>query len=105
VFDGRWIYFVDATCCTYLTRFDSRAAFDAPASWSNFEMSTVNSGPLGFSTGIFDGRYVYLVPYGQGMFNGLISRYDTFARPATARAQTANCCCARHAVARSAVGT
>ncbi len=32
----------------------------------------------GFSGGIFDGRYIYMVPYNNGAYYGQITRYDTF---------------------------
>jgi hypothetical protein len=80
VFDGRWIYFVPDDTQAHLMRFDTQGAFAAPTSWSGFAMSTVNPGPRSFAAGIFDGRYVYLVPNGHGAWNGLTSRYDTTAR-------------------------
>jgi hypothetical protein len=79
VFDGRFLYYIDSDCCGYLTRFDTLLMFTAPASWNGFAMSAVNSGPLGFATGIFDGRYLYLVPNGGKTPTGLISRFDTKA--------------------------
>jgi hypothetical protein len=84
VSDGTNLYFVNSDCCAAFTRYDTGAPFTTATSWSTFDTRTVNSGPQGFAGGAFDGRYVYLVPNGQGSYNGLVTRYDTtssFALP------------------------
>ena len=44
---------------------------------SYFDTTTVNSNSTGFTGGVFDGRYIYLVPYNNGSIFGQITRYDT----------------------------
>lgn len=40
--------------------------------------ANVNANSKGFSGGIFDGRYIYMIPYNNGAFYGQITRFDTF---------------------------
>ena len=57
----------------------TQAAFGLPGSWTTFDVSTVNAGAKGFFSAAFDGRYVYLVPYNNGAYHGIVTRYDTQA--------------------------
>ena len=76
-FDGRFVYLVPFND-TVAARFDTTASFTASASWSTFDVSTVNSALTrpGFAGAAFDGRFLYLVPYGGGG-SGLVARVDT----------------------------
>ena len=75
VFDGRYVYFPAADVRGRLTRFDTQGAFDAAASWAVFEMSSAVQGATNFfNGGVFDGRYLYLVPD-----SAVAVRYDTRA--------------------------
>jgi hypothetical protein len=58
-------------------RYNTGAAFDAPTSWTSFDIGTLNASARGFVGGAFDGRYVYYAPYNNGNYHGLIVRYDT----------------------------
>lgn len=83
-FDGRYLYLVpcqtDATTRDgVVTRYDTTASFAAPASWSTFDTTSVNPNAKGFIGGTFDGRFLYLVPYYNGNYDGVAARYDTTA--------------------------
>lgn len=65
VFDGRYIYFMPYFNSAYdglVTRYDTKASFTAPASWTTHDLLAQNSNALGFVSGTFDGRYLYLAP-------------------------------------------
>jgi hypothetical protein len=77
-FDGRYLYLVPAGDSSVVARYDTQATFTAPTSWSVFDPALIaldGGFSAGFHGAIFDGRYVYLVPY-----NGnVVARYDTHA--------------------------
>jgi hypothetical protein len=82
-FDGTHVYFAP-----YITqggnghiavRFDSTAGFETSSAWSVFDVSSVNAKAVGFIGGVFDGRYLYLVPTGGGTSMAPAVRYDTTA--------------------------
>ena len=81
VFDGRYLYFLpnnDGTGADgIVARYDPTGGFGASGSWQTFDVSTVNGGAKGFQGGAFDGRYIYLVPYNNGSYDGVFVRYDT----------------------------
>ncbi|HUJ60778.1 MAG TPA: hypothetical protein VLX92_19885 [Kofleriaceae bacterium] len=80
VFDGRYLYFLpnnNGAIDGIVARFDTQGGFGASGSWETFDVSTVNGGAKGFEGGAFDGRYLYLVPYNNGAYDGLFVRYDT----------------------------
>ena len=90
-FDGRYVYYVpyyNGTAHTGLVaRFDTRAAdgFASAASWSFFDLQSVNGNAVGFHGVSFDGRYLYLAQLYNGAlgtsshYGGLVARYDTQA--------------------------
>jgi len=79
-FDGRYLYFVpngNAAPNGVVARYDTKARyFDDLLAWSIFDTTTIAKGAKGFVGATFDGRYVYLVPNG----NGVVVRFDTFQR-------------------------
>jgi hypothetical protein len=79
VFDGRYVYYVPYNHQfggkSVVGRYDTQAAFGASASWSTFDLTTVNASVESFFGGVFDGRYVYFVPN----IDGIVGRYDTQA--------------------------
>jgi hypothetical protein len=84
VFDGHYLYFVPysggtGTPSSFVARYDtsSGSGFASAASWTFFDLTTVNAGARGFIGAAFDGRYVYLVPDNNGSFDGLVARFDT----------------------------
>jgi hypothetical protein len=77
-FDGRYVYFVpyfDGSYSGLAARYDTEAAFATGSSWTTFDTTTVNPGAAGFAGALFDGRYIYFVPFS----SGLVTRYDTQA--------------------------
>ncbi|MBF8263360.1 MAG: hypothetical protein HW387_1025 [Parachlamydiales bacterium] len=85
VFDGRYVYLVPnsytvtgvTTISGLITRYDTAQSFTAAASYTCFDTTAVNNASKGFNGGVFDGRYVYLVPFNNGAALGTITRYDT----------------------------
>ena len=87
-FDGRYIYFIPnfqgTAASGLISRYDTQGSFASAASWSSFDMTTVNPSATGYRGVTFDGRYLYLVPYGnypQLSPNRaqMVARYDTQA--------------------------
>jgi hypothetical protein len=77
-FDGRYVYLVPeantgTTMATgaqvvgngLVVRYDTTRPFDAPSSWSTFDLkANFGTTVAAFFGAVFDGRYLYLVPYG-----------------------------------------
>jgi len=90
-FDGRYLYFAPAEDRAgpsgRVLRYDTQATFAAAASWSSFDMATVAVNAKGFKGALFDGRYVYLVPWASAhdhvsvttTSSGLVMRFDSTA--------------------------
>lgn len=79
-FDGRYVYFVPNEAPNLALRYDTTGAFAAPASWSTFDTESVDINAYGFMGAVFDGRYVYYVPwYSSGAVSNTMARYDTTA--------------------------
>lgn len=81
-FDGRYVYFLPDNHNWpnngVVARYDTRTNFNATTSWSAFDLQTVfptanGRGANFFIGGAFDGRYVYLVPWGGG---SVMARFD-----------------------------
>ena len=53
-----------------VVRYDAEAQFAATASWSTFDVGSVNAAARGFAGATFDGQYVYLVPYSGSVVAG-----------------------------------
>lgn len=89
VCDGRYIYYVplnNGNLHGQVARFDTARAFGDPAAWERFDTAQVHAGSRGFIDGLFDGRYLYLVPFCRGQHHGQVTRYDTqgdFSDPAS----------------------
>jgi hypothetical protein len=82
-FDGRFVYFLpnyDGTPDSTVVRFDSRGDFADAGSWTTHDTTSEHPGTGSFQGGVFDGRYLYLVPYGpSSALGGSVTRYDTQA--------------------------
>jgi hypothetical protein len=77
-FDGRYVYFVPNEAPNLALRYDTTGAFASSASWSTFDTESVNINAYGFMGAVFDGRYVYYVPwYSSGAVSNTLARYDT----------------------------
>ena len=82
VFDGRYIYYVPYAH-SVVVRLDTRGDFTSATSWSSSDAAgTSGLAARGYDGGIFDGRYVYFLPFWQGGdaktgFHGELLRYNT----------------------------
>lgn len=89
VFDGRYIYFSPQFNGTdfhgEVLRYDTANPFGAAASWASFDPGSngVGTDADGYEGAVFDGRFVYFVPYRNGTpypdFHSEVLRYDTLA--------------------------
>ncbi|CAK0775073.1 conserved hypothetical protein [Gammaproteobacteria bacterium] len=82
VYDGRYLYFVPMAngpgrFFGQVTRYDTHSDFHDSASWTVFDTALVNAASRGFADGLFDGRYLYLIPYHHDRHHGQVTRYDT----------------------------
>jgi hypothetical protein len=82
VFDGRYIYFAPnfngAARHGTVLRYDTQGAFSTSSSWQAYDAgSTSGLNTRGYRGAVFDGRYVYFVPNNNGVYHGLVLRYDT----------------------------
>jgi len=77
-FDGRFMYFVPNQDGV-VARFDSFGAFEDRGAWSHYDMVTgVSVNASGFWGAVFDGQYMYFVPYE----TGVVTRFHARATPA-----------------------
>lgn len=84
VFDGTYMYFVPNTpdggsVHGEVLRYDTRKPYTVASSWKTFDPSSngLPSSLRGFQEGIFDGTYLYFVPYANGTQFGQIMRFNT----------------------------
>ena len=87
VFDGQYVYLAPFTIGSgssayygEVLRFDTSGAFDDPFSWTTYDPGAngVGTDPDGYSGAVFDGKYVYFVPFNNGTgMHGEVLRYDT----------------------------
>jgi prepilin-type N-terminal cleavage/methylation domain-containing protein len=81
-FDGRYVYFSpywDGTAYSgKVLRYDTTGTFTTAGSWSSYDASGVGTNTKGYWGSVFDGRYVYFVPFYDGTsYHGKVLRYDT----------------------------
>jgi hypothetical protein len=79
VFDGRFLYLV-AYAHAVIVRYDTLGDFTEATSWSSRDVDgTDGLGTGGFDGGLFDGRYVYFIPWSSagGGHHGNFLRFDT----------------------------
>ena len=78
-FDGRYMYFAPSkySPSNEVLRYDTTQTFDVASAWSSFDIQPSSGG--GYAGAVFDGRYIYLVPYYtyQNIGQGEFQRYDT----------------------------
>jgi hypothetical protein len=85
VFDGRYVYFVPTNNGDEyhgeVLRYDTTGDFANTASWATYDAKYNSPGAIGgYAGAVFDGRYVYFVPYRNaysGPRHGEVLRYDT----------------------------
>ena len=83
-FDGRYIYFSPYNNGTIYhgvtARFDTQntAGFTSATSWETVDLTTITAGAAGFLGIVFDGRYLYYVPYANATssWDGIVMRFD-----------------------------
>jgi len=84
-FDGRYVYFVPSYDAQgaglgVIARYDTTGTFTSSTAWSTFDVSTVNASAKGYRGAVFDGRYLFFVPYYNAPnYHGFVARYDTQA--------------------------
>lgn len=100
-FDGRYLYFSPGQTATEyhgnVLRYDTQAEFKTGASWVAYPAGNIGGFTTkGFQGAVFDGRYVYFIPFlnnsgGGGTIapHGVFLRYDTSADFSTASSWTA----------------
>jgi hypothetical protein len=80
-FDGRHVYFLplvnNGTYDGVVTRYDTLASFGAAGSWSTFDTTTLDPNAKGFTSGVFDGRYLYLASYA----TPVVARFEAKSPP------------------------
>jgi hypothetical protein len=80
-FDTRYVYFAPyyngSSYHGLVTRYDTTQPWGVGASYSTFDVSSVNAAAKGFYGAAFDGKYVYFVPHYNGGYHGVVARYDT----------------------------
>lgn len=80
IFDGRFVYYMPLNNGEFhgqITRYDAHGQFDDARSWSYYDTAKLNANSKGFANGVFDGRYLYLIPYCNGVHFGQVTRYDS----------------------------
>jgi hypothetical protein len=77
-FDGRYVYLAPRQGGV-VARYDTGGAdLSSVTAWTIFDASALSQRIHGYGGAVFDGRYVYFVPYGgYGYANGVVTRYDT----------------------------
>lgn len=82
MFDGQYIYYVPYAN-TVAVRFDTTGDFTDADAWSAFDAAgTSGLSASGYDGAVFDGRYIYFIPFWEGDdpgfgFHGNVLRYDT----------------------------
>jgi len=89
-FDGRYIYFVpdlDIGVYSYTgvpsglaVRYDTTQSFFTVTSWETFDISMLANAE-GFAGAVFDGQYMYFVPYNNKSFDGIVARFNAKTPP------------------------
>jgi hypothetical protein len=93
VFDGRYVYYMPyhqkpMFCLGYhgkTVRYDTQAPFASASSWQAIDFENIFAPGVGhatgYVTGVYDGRYVYYVPYfNSSGYHGKAVRYDTHSK-------------------------
>jgi hypothetical protein len=76
-FDGRFVYFLPGAAPNILVRYDRLSTFTADCAWSSVDLGAVmvDAGTPGSLGGaVFDGEYLYLIPFSSGIFGRFHAR-------------------------------
>ena len=81
-FDGRYVYYVPCRTADFhgtALRYDTEGDFKSAASWESFDAgSTDGLATVGFAGAVFDGRYIYYIPFSDATSrHGRVLRFDT----------------------------
>lgn len=82
VFANGAVYFVPSqgasAANSLVMRYDTSQTFTNASAWAKLDLQSIMPGAKGYFGGVFDGQYLVLIPYFDGMSaNGLVARYDT----------------------------
>jgi Concanavalin A-like lectin/glucanases superfamily len=80
IFDGRYVYLVPYGACPVVLRHDTSGDFREDGSWEVYRLQdTPGLEVLGYDGALFDGRFVYFIPYWDegSVVHGVVLRYDT----------------------------
>ncbi|WP_111977556.1 hypothetical protein [Algibacillus agarilyticus] len=80
VSDGHYLYFIPLNNGDFfgtVARYSLNETFSDAKSWHTFDTTRVDKSSQGFVDGIFDGRYLYLIPFCNDKHHGQVTRYDT----------------------------
>ncbi|MGN7610532.1 hypothetical protein ACQZV8_00420 [Magnetococcales bacterium HHB-1] len=84
IFDGHYVYFIplnNGQPFGQITRYDTLRPYHEKTSWSLIDSARFNPQSCGFTDGLFDGRYLYMVPFFNGQHHGQVTRFDTQSSP------------------------
>jgi hypothetical protein len=95
VFDGRYVYYVPCRTAAgfhgVTLRYDTQSDFQSAAGWESYDAGATDGlDTRGYAGAVFDGRYVYYVPFtDESARHGRVLRYDTQGFFATATSWSA----------------
>lgn len=81
VYDGTFVYYIPrgdgyGNNGTF-QRFEPAMGWSGAIAWQSYATTAINSSARGFMGGLFDGRYLYAVPFATTVEVGVTVRYDT----------------------------
>jgi hypothetical protein len=81
IFDGQFVYFApynNGSPSGIVLRHDPSKPFKSSSSWEAYDAGSVDGlTTKGFLGAVFDGQFIYFVPYYNGAYSGIFLRYDT----------------------------
>lgn len=81
IFDGQFMYFSpnnNGSVSGIVLRYDTTKPFKSATSWQAYDAGSVDGFTTkGFQGAVFDGQFLYFIPYNNGAYNGIVLRYDT----------------------------
>ena len=83
-FDGRFIYLIPfGSGFATVARYDIASPFTADCAWTTVDLTTIDAGgrPQSYGGAVFDGQYLYLIPFGTAQAARFQARADTMMPP------------------------